>query len=84
MNGKEFKELINRLVDDNDIIIISSDGEGNTYEEFGGHVDANALWIEKHGEVKPYCLTDKLKDRGYTEDDLYDGDDGKKAFVLYP
>jgi len=72
--------------DDSILVIMSSDGEGNNYFPMDDGIDeyiyvSNSNWA---GQVYLPELTENEMEQGYTEEDLYDGDDGKLAIVLYP
>jgi hypothetical protein len=80
------KELIKILKKENQeaIVIMSSDGEGNRYSPLSGFSDANTYeatctW---EGEVGYSELTQELKDDGYTQEDVIT--DGAPALILLP
>lgn len=84
MTGKKFKKLVNEIVDDNDIIIISKDAEGNSFSPFSDFsynifYKAITSW---YGEIGYKELTPELIKDGYGEGDLIKN--GKKAVVLWP
>ena len=79
------RELIEHLQkhDPDDIVIMSSDPEGNGYLPF--YSMAPMIYSTKWGDVYERELTEEMKSRGYTEeDDLYHGEDGVNALVLWP
>lgn len=80
------KELIKLLAEENQEaeVIMSSDGEGNSYSPFYclGDVDtykADSTWSGDMGYSK---LTKELKDAGYGDGDIIT--DGKPAVLLCP
>jgi hypothetical protein len=84
MNVKQLKELLEKY-NDGDEVILSSDSEGNNFSPLSGieeviYVPENS-WT---GETHLRELSEKDILAGYTEEDLYDGDDGVKAIVLSP
>lgn len=82
MKVKELKELL-KDVDDNRIVILQKDGEGNGYSPLAGLDDesvyeADSTWS---GEVRYEKLTPELKKQGYSEEDC---GNGEPALVLFP
>jgi len=82
MNVKELKELL-KNVDDERIVILQKDSEGNGYSPLEGIDDesvyqADSTWS---GEVKYEKLTPELKKQGYGEEDC---GNGEPALILYP
>jgi hypothetical protein len=76
------KELIKILQtqDPDDLVVLSSDGEGNSYSLLGDVTD-NATFDKKEQEIGIFKLTEELERQGYTEEDI---GRGKKCIVLYP
>lgn len=69
--------------DDDDVVVLEKDAEGNEHSPLAGHGDAiyapDTTWS---GKVYIRELTPEL--HGFTEDDLYHGNDGHPALVLHP
>jgi len=84
MNVKELK-IILRDLDENDEVILSKDSEGNNYSPLADYAlniyVPDSKWS---GEVRIKELTPELIEIGFGTEDLYDGDDGISAIVLYP
>ena len=78
MNIKELKEIIEDL-DDNVLVVVSCDSEGNGYSEATG---CSTRYNYSDGEIGFSKLTAKDKKEGYGEGDLLK--DGDPAFVLWP
>ena len=85
MKVKELIQLLKENFDDEDEVVMSSDGEGNVFSLLN---DAEAVvyvpTTETFGEAYLRELTTEMLKEGFTKDDLYDGDDGINAVVLYP
>lgn len=81
------KDLIKELqsCDPEDEVVMSKDSEGNSYSPLSsiweGIYVPDSTW---HGDVYMRELTEEDKKAGYTNEDLYDGDDGVRATVLSP
>lgn len=80
---KELKELL-KDIDDNSIVVISRDGEGNNYSPLSSITDemsylANTTWSGEIGFLK---LTKEMMDEGYGEEDILE--DSEPALILYP
>jgi len=81
MKIKELKKILKNYDDDMEILM-SSDAEGNSYD-FLSDVNLVAYkTYDRHVEIGLSELTDKLREQGYTEEDLIE--DGKIGIVLYP
>jgi len=84
MKVKELKIILQDL-EDNDEVILSKDSEGNYYSPLADYAlniyVPECTWC---GEVHIRELTPELIKMGYGEEDLYDGDKGVNAVVLYP
>lgn len=84
MKVKEFKVLVNTW-DDEDEVIMSKDGEGNNFSPFSDCSEQiyipDCTWS---GEIRQRELTPELIAQGYTDEDLYHGDNGVNAIVLWP
>ncbi len=74
------KQLIARLKKEspNSVVVISSDSEGNSYSVVNS-VNGNNRY--KDGEIGLAKLTKKLKEEGYSEEDVMS--DGKKCVVIW-
>lgn len=82
------KELIEKLknVDPERIIVMSKDAEGNDYSPLYD-IDDEMVYVPDStwsGEVRFPKLTTELIKQGYSEGDVYDGEDGQPALVLHP
>ena len=79
---KELKEILNNA-DDNDLVVLSHDEEGNSYSPlYSTELCSYDLNNSGENEVGIRELTPELIEEGYTEDDLIE--DGVNAIVLYP
>jgi hypothetical protein len=78
------KELIKQLqqYDPYDIVILATDEEGNSFAPLDDISDV--VYVAKYKETHLRELTPELEDRGFTEEDLYNGEDGQLAIVLWP
>lgn len=82
MTVKELKELLTHPdIKDDDLVVMSSDPEGNSYHPLDGY---SIEVCSSDGEIFPRELTPEMREQGYTEEDLYQGDDGKNVVVLWP
>lgn len=81
MTVKELKEALEGI-DESRIVIMSSDGEGNSYSPLSdisdGAYEAESTWSGTMGLEK---LTKELKEEGYSEEDVIDGE---PAICLWP
>ena len=88
MTVGELKEVLNDCPDDT-IIVMSSDGEGNSYSPLAGY-NTDYMYVPDStwsGEIKLKELTPELEAQGYGEDDTYNADydeDAVPALVLWP
>lgn len=79
------KELIAKLEkeDPDRLVLVQKDGEGNGYSPLyqvtTGAYRADSTWSGEYGIEK---LTEELKARGFTEEDVYEG--GVPALALVP
>lgn len=82
MKVKELKKLL-EPVDDERIVIISKDGEGNGFSPLAELDDASNYKADStwSGEVGIEKLTPELEKQGYCEEDV---NDGVPALVLWP
>ena len=67
-------------------VIMSSDGEGNSYSPVAD-VSTDYIYVPDStwsGEIHIKCLTGETLGHGYSEEDLYVGDDATPCVVLYP
>jgi hypothetical protein len=82
MTVKELKELLNQF-NDNDLIIMSKDSEGNRYSPLSSleeiSYEAESSW---EGIVGIRELTNEYIEAGYSEEDLVEN--GVNAVALYP
>lgn len=80
------RELVEQLKGTNQeaIVIMSSDGEGNSFSPLAdfGSVDTYKANTTYSGEVGYSRLTDELKSKGYSVEDVVEG--GEPALVIYP
>lgn len=78
---KEFIEILQQQ-DQNRVVVMSKDGEGNNFSPFAeigrSAYKPDSTWS---GEVGLEKLTDELKAEGYGEEDVVDG---VPALVLWP
>ena len=82
MKVKELKELL-KNVDDNRLVVMSKDGEGNGFSPLAdiddtSNYEADSTWS---GEVGIEKLTPELEKQGYGEEDV---NHGVPALVLWP
>lgn len=77
MTVKELKSILSKY-DDDLLVVMSSDAEGNGYGELFAINDNSTFDGETIGVQN---LTPKLKAKGYTEEDL---GSGNPCIVLYP
>lgn len=82
MTVKELKEILNNA-DDTDLVILSRDGEGNSYSPL---CDTQLCTYSEEesweGQLGLRELTPELIKEGYTEEDMLEN--GTNAIVLYP
>ena len=82
MKVKELKKLLDS-VDEDKIIILQKDGEGNGYSPLS-NIDSNCVYEADStysGNVGIEFLTPELRKQGYSEEDMLVGE---SALVLYP
>ncbi len=74
------KDLIERLqrLDGDRIVVLAKDAEGNNYDTLYS-IDSNCSY--KDGEIGLEKLTPSLKERGYSKEDVKEG---QRAVVFYP
>lgn len=74
------KELIEELkkLDPEKLVVMSSDGEGNSYDVLY-QIDDDSMY--KDNEVGLAKLTPELEEEGYSEDDVIEGE---PCIILYP
>lgn len=85
MKVKELKKLLEN-VDDERIVILQKDGEGNGYsplETIDDEVNyrPDSTWS---GEIGFQKLTAELRKQGYSDGDIVSGDGAEPAIVLVP
>lgn len=83
---KELKEILNNVEDDA-IVVLSSDEEGNSFSPLDNSIGINNYEPNENyrGEIYPRELTEELIEKGWTEADL--GEDKEKllkCITLYP
>jgi len=82
MTVKELIEALKKIDNQDRIVVMSKDGEGNSYSPLAdfGEVAyiAESTW---DGTVGPEELTDEMRKDGWEEDDIIEGD---PAIVFYP
>ena len=84
MKVKDLRRLLAPL-DDNVLVILSKDGEGNDYSPLVDFSKQTYVPDSQYsGEIYMPELTEEDKNDGYTEEDVYAGDDGVDAIVLWP
>ncbi len=76
MTVRDLIELL-KNEDQDRLVVMSSDGEGNHYSEFA---DFGRMSF-RDGEVGLDGLTADLEKKGYSEEDVLDGE---KCIVFYP
>lgn len=79
-------ELMEQLssLDPDRLVLISSDEEGNGFNEFH---DVSYATVVKDGyqyEIVETELTPELEEAGYSEEDIYEGEDIVDAIILWP
>jgi hypothetical protein len=81
MRVKELKKLLENI-DNERIVIMSTDCEGNSYSPLDTIDDSSTYLAETElwGELGIEKLTPELRKLGYSEDEI----GGEKALVLYP
>jgi hypothetical protein len=85
MKVSELIKLLNGCNPD-DLVVLSSDGEGNTYAPVSG-ADLSRAYRDdgSGGTTKLRKLTPELIKRGYGEEDaVQDGDGSAPCCILYP
>jgi hypothetical protein len=77
------KDLIKELskLDPEWVVVLSSDEEGNSFSELSD-LETNAVFADR--EIHLRELTKDLEKQGFSDEDVYDGNNGKNAVVLYP
>ena len=83
------KELRRELagLDDDLLVVMSSDSEGNSYSPLSEVISGNSMYIEDSpcdGFVRPEHLTPELEERGFASEDVCPDGDGVRAVVLWP
>ena len=69
MKVSELKKILENL-DDDALVVSSSDSEGNSFSE----VHTVEIGVYDAGEFGYGELTDEMKEMGYTEEDIREGD----------
>lgn len=79
MKVKELIELLSAEFPD-DEVVLAIDEEGNGFSSVNGIsksvFDGEYIYLRE--------LTPELETQGFTEEDMYTGEDGKKCVVLWP
>ena len=73
-------------IDGSLIVVMSKDAEGNDYSPLAD-LEGESVYVPEctwSGAVYIEKLTPELRAQGFTDEDLYDGDDGQPALVLCP
>lgn len=83
------RELIEALskCDPDYIVVQSCDGEGNGFSPLCDVAGENNVYVPEStwsGEVRLHHLTDALRAKLFSDEDVYGGDDGQRAVVLWP
>ena len=87
MKVKELKELLNEL-NDEDLVVVSLDDQGNKYSPIEDYYEC--IYVEDTDSwfgntyIRQKELTTELIEYGFTEEDIYNGDNGINAVILYP
>lgn len=84
MDVRALKNILEKLNDD-DEVIMAKDEEGNNFSPLADFT--LELYVPESnwsGSVYIRKLTSKLRQQGFTEEDLYEGKDAVKAVVLWP
>jgi len=81
MKVKELKKIL-KDHDDEDEVILSSDGEGNSCSPLEGIEER--VYVPHLESTYIRELTDELIKLGFSDEDLYHGKYGFDAIVLYP
>lgn len=82
---KELKKLLEN-VDENRIVILQNDAEGNGYSPLAGIDDESnyRAYSTYSGEVGYEKLTAALRKQGYSDGDVVSGDGAEPALILFP
>lgn len=85
MKVKELKKLLEQ-VDDEALVVLSTDGEGNGYHALSTIDDSMVCAHDDIYDIELQFpkLTDELIKDGYSEADVYQGDDAVKCVVFWP
>ena len=84
MKVKKLIDILNKQ-NPEDEVILSKDSEGNSFSPLADF--SEDLYVPEtkwYGEIHIKKLTDKLKEQGFSEEDLYGGDDGINCITLWP
>lgn len=77
-------ETLRETYGDELTIVMSSDAEGNRFSPLSTLDDyiyvPETTW---DGEIHLVELTDSLRKQGFTEEDLYDGEDGQHSLLCF-
>lgn len=81
MKAKQLKEILAQC-DDDDVIIIASDPEGNSFHQLGELSVGVYAWDDEEEEIGIRKLTLELEKDGYSEEDVMKN--GIFCTVLWP
>ena len=76
--GQLIEEL--KKINPEKVVVLSGDSEGNDYREMSEIEWENIVFNEEESEVGFEYLSEELKDEGYDEEDIIEGE---KAIVFY-
>lgn len=82
MTVSELIETLQQFDPDN-IVILQKDPEGNGYSPLESAWEGIYVGTD-HGEAYARKLSPQDIEEGYTEEDLYHGNQGQNAVILYP
>ena len=80
MKVKELIEILKKL-DQEALVVMSRDAEGNGYEKMSGDVSTGMVFDSDEGTIGYPELDDELRKAGYGEDDIIEG---TPCVVLWP
>lgn len=81
MKVKELKEILS-TANDNDLVVLSADDEGNSFNTL--YSVSEGIYVTETKEIRLSELTPELRKEGYSDGDVYHGNNGQKAVVLWP
>ena len=84
MKVKDLKKLLQNY-NDEDEVVLAEDNEGNYFSPLSDIEEATYVPTTQYfGTIYLRELNSELEEQGYTEEDVYDGEEGIHAIVLYP